>query len=37
MNVALNGSALTAFSVAPFTRAHMTLPCAVLSVLWPET
>jgi len=27
----------TAFSVAPFTRAHMTLPRAVLSVLWPET
>ena len=37
MYAALNGSFISAFSVAPFTRAHMTLPRSVLSVPAPET
>lgn len=35
--VALNGSRISAFSVAPLTRAHMLLPRSDLSVLAPET
>src|SRR5579871_4694123 len=32
-----NGRASRAFSVRPFTRAHMERPCSVLSVPAPET
>src|SRR5512133_2162425 len=34
---ALKGSRSSAFSVFPFTRAHMVRPCSVLSVPAPET
>ena len=37
MNAALKGMRRSAFSVAPFTRAHIMRPRSVLSVPAPET
>jgi hypothetical protein len=37
MYEALKGSARSAFSVSPFTRAHIERPFAVLSVPAPDT